>query len=181
MAQPAIVQTIVSETLAQRQARYERYFDKKVRSLAAFTAGQMDYDNRPPLTILTVDREASAKCKKLLPSQGGPFKILEVQGRVWTIDEDRIENTISIDRAAPVDSQHHRRLPKGKKPTRHTATLYGDRKNKFSVHKIVGHRQTVDRLQYQVRWYGYEPEDDTFKLPSYLSRQFISRHFIRQK
>lgn len=78
MAQLSTMQFNVSETLAKKQARYERYFDKKTRCLPVFTVAQMVCVNRSPLTTLTADWETSVKNNKLLPRNTGPFKVLNI-------------------------------------------------------------------------------------------------------
>lgn len=49
-AQLATMRTKVSGKLANKQAHYNHYFNKKIRSLLAFTAGHMVYVNQPPFT-----------------------------------------------------------------------------------------------------------------------------------
>lgn len=58
----------------------------------------------------------------------------------------------------------------------HTANLQKDRQDEFVDHKIVGHRQTTNGLQYQARWYGYVAKDDAFELLSNILLHFISKY-----
>lgn len=114
LANLATMCTSISGTFAQRKSRHKRYFDKNVGSLPGFKAGQMMYLNQPPLTILSADCQNSARYSKLMTRTTGPFKVLEIRDPVLTIDENCIANSVSIDRAKPVASQHSNRFLKKK-------------------------------------------------------------------
>lgn len=90
MAQTFIMQTKVSGTLAKQQARYKKYFERKLRSSPAFTAVQIVYVNRPLLNTLAADRQASIRYNRLLPLTAGPSEILEVRAHVLATEENKI-------------------------------------------------------------------------------------------
>lgn len=106
----AATRTKVSETLAQRLARYKLFFDRRVRSILAFKVGQTVYVNRPLSIILLADRQTSIRYNKLMLRTTGSFKALMVRDHVLTNDDNGITNSISIDRVTPVDFQHCHRV-----------------------------------------------------------------------
>lgn len=69
----------VTGTFEQEQARYNRYFDKKVSSLPALEICQIFYLNRPPLNKLSADHKTIARYNKLMPRTTRPFKVLVVR------------------------------------------------------------------------------------------------------
>lgn len=140
-------QTKVSLKLAQHQARYKRYINRKVRSLPPFTIGHTVYTDRPPFTILSADRQTLLSIITWCLARQGLFKVLKVQDQFLTIDENSIANTISIDSATPIGFKHRSRLLKSKKH-RHPATnLHKDLQDEFFVHKILRHHQMTNGLQ----------------------------------
>lgn len=64
MIQLPSMQTKVSVALAQQPARYERCFDKKLKSLTVFCAGQMVAVNKASLTTLPANRKSYIKPNK---------------------------------------------------------------------------------------------------------------------
>lgn len=78
LAQLATIHTKVSVALEQQQTGYNRYFDRKVKSLPTYKICKMLYVNRPPLVILPANRQTSARYYKLMPHTLRPFKWLEV-------------------------------------------------------------------------------------------------------
>lgn len=104
----------------------------------------------------------------------GPFKVLEARDHVLKMDENGIASTISIDGVTPVGSQNRQRLLTSKNHGPHTPNLHKDRQDEIVVHKIVGHRQKTNGRKYQVRWYGYKAEDDTFEPSSNILHLFLT-------
>lgn len=70
---------MVIETLANQQTRYERYFDKKVKSFPVFIVSQTVYIDLSPLSRLRGGWQPSVRRNKLLVRKTGPFRIPEVQ------------------------------------------------------------------------------------------------------
>lgn len=47
----------------------------------------------------------------------------------------------------------------------------------FVIDKLVGHRRIPTGMQYRVRWYGYDPTEDTFEPAEHLPQPFIDRYW----
>lgn len=68
----------------------------------SITVDQIVYVNQPPLASLVVFWQASVKYGKMMPRTAGTFKTLKVRDYFLTIEENGIENNISIDSATTV-------------------------------------------------------------------------------
>lgn len=83
----------VSKTFAQQQARYNRYFEKKVRSFPVYITSQTVFVNRSPSSIFSADRKTFAKYNKLMLHTPGPFQVAEVRDHVPDFNGNCIANT----------------------------------------------------------------------------------------
>ena len=77
------------------------------------------------------------------------------------VDQDGVSNRVSIDRIT--------KMPRGPRdvtvasPTPPPARREPEPAAEYVVDHLVGHRETRSGIQYQVRWYGYAPADDTWE------------------
>jgi len=87
------------------QTRYKRYFDHKVHTTPSYNVNEYVYvdlaDPRlRPASRRTNESEqlANANRYKLMFKKTGPYRIVAVQSHTVTLDEDGINNTVSMDR-----------------------------------------------------------------------------------
>lgn len=88
------------DTIWKTQERYNRYFDRSVRTTVSIRPGQMVYVDRAPYSILTeTKRTADVVCWKLRPKTTDLYPVTAATADTVTIEEGGFHNTISIDRA----------------------------------------------------------------------------------
>lgn len=101
----------------------------------------------------------------------GSFHVIDVSFHTVAIDENEFPNTISIDRATPIQNtsqpqdvvQGDKTNPdKGMTPLSETSSKELNQTAKYVVDRFVSHRQSPDRIGYRVGWYGHTTKDDTF-------------------
>lgn len=83
------------------QRRYKGDYDRPVCSAPkAIEIGQYVYLDCPAMNTFSVERLATKSYIKLLSTKMGPLMVIKVSPTTVTIDEDGIENKVSVDRAA---------------------------------------------------------------------------------
>lgn len=116
-----------------------------------------------------------------MPCTTVSFQGLGVRVYVLPIEENRIANTISIDKATLSGSRRRQRLLSNKQH-RHSGTdLHKDRRDELVIHNTVDPCRTTNGLQYLLRRYCYKNNDQNFHPSSSTPHHFISRCRIRQK
>lgn len=95
------MRTEASGRLAQQRTRFKHCANKKIKSLPALPVGQMVDVYRPQPVTFAADHEISANYNTLMQRTTRPFKVLEVRDQILAVDENRLENSIATDRAAP--------------------------------------------------------------------------------
>jgi len=101
----AHLQAKTSDILRNAQRRYKADHDQHVKKVISLRRGDLVYLDRPPSWTLTDAERMSLEAKsKLLPRTTGPFQVIRTSQGTATLDENGIENTVSIDRVtlAPV-------------------------------------------------------------------------------
>ena len=92
--------------LTASQMRYKDDFDKKVRFRPVVGAGDLIYVDRPPRPLKSVARRTRAQgttgtdelSVKLLPRTEGPFRVRSATDTTVLIEQDGLENRVSIER-----------------------------------------------------------------------------------
>ena len=92
--------------LTASQKRYKGDFDKKVRLRLVVGAGDFFYVDRPPRPLTSVERRTRAQgttgtddlSVKLLPRTEGPVCVRSVTDTTVLVEQDGVENRVSIDR-----------------------------------------------------------------------------------
>ena len=155
--------------LTASQKRYKNDFDKKVRFRPVVGAGDFVYVDRPLRPLTSVERRTRAQgttgtdelSVKLLPRTEGPFRVRSATDTTVLIEQDGVENRVSIDRVT--------KMPRGPgdtvtpatptEPDAEVATPGAE----YVVDRIVGHRTARGGVEYKVRWYGYTALEDTYE------------------
>lgn len=182
LQQVAALEEKVSNTLKKRQAKYKWYFNNKVRMIPMFAVEKHVYVHRPPPALLKEDKKTSPQNNKLLSQAKGPSTVMYVKSYVININENGILNTISLDEAKPVPTKSH--VPKKKirtlYPPAQTTVLKNKKSGsieplKYVVEKVVHHRHTLKNLLYNVRWYEYSAEENTWQPSGDIRGHFVNR------
>ncbi|CDF32918.1 unnamed protein product [Chondrus crispus] len=153
--------------LSASQKRYKDDFDKKVRFRPVVVAGDFVYVDRPPRPLTSVERRTRA--------QEGPFRVRSATDTTVLIEQDGVENRVSIDRVT--------KMPRGPGDTVASAIPSASDaqtttpRAEYVVDRIVGHRMTRGGTEYKVRWYGYAASDDTYEPSEGLPQPFIDRYW----
>ena len=92
--------------LTASQKRYKDDFDKKVRFRPVVEAGDFVYVDRPSRPLASVERRTRAQgtvgtdklSVNLLPRTEGPFRVRSATDTTVLIEQDGVENRVSIDR-----------------------------------------------------------------------------------
>ena len=141
----------VRDSIAKTQARFKRDYDQKVRPRrGSVTSGGW------------VFMRNHARKHKLDPKVTGPYEVLETDGRTYLIDQDGLPYRVSGDHvvpARPVDPAKRLKQPQVAVPD---ALQPGG--SEFVFERFVDHTWDEEGfLWLLVRWFGYGPEDDTWK------------------
>ena len=169
--------------LMASQKRYKDDFDKKVRFRTVLGAGDFVYVDRSPRPLTIVERRTRARGTtgtdelsfKLLPRTKGPFRVRSATDTTVLIEQDGVENRVSIDRVT--------KIPRGPgdnvtpaTPTEPDAeaTTPGA---EYVVYRTVGHRTTRGGVEYKVLWYGYTALEDAYESANGLPQPFINRYW----
>ena len=169
--------------LTASQKRYKDDFDKKVRFRPVVGAGDFVYVDRPPRPLTSVERRTRAQdttgtdelSVKLLPRTEGPFRVRAATDTAVLIEQDGVENRVSIDRVT--------KMPRGPGDTVTPATRtesdaeVATPSAEYVVDRIVGHRTARGGVVYMVRWYGYTAREDTYEPADGLPQPFIDRYW----
>lgn len=143
---------LATNFLRNSQKQYKKDFDNPLKYVKNFEKGDSVYVHRcPTWTLTATDSSALEVNYKRLPMNTCPFQIIRATMHNVTIDEDRIENTVSIDHVtlAPKRTTDEVAQEKGEEgnpqiyqtnplktmstsdlPTRKTQTIYLIRVNK---------------------------------------------------
>ncbi|CDF38306.1 unnamed protein product [Chondrus crispus] len=92
--------------LTASQKQYKDNLDRKVRFRPVVRAGDFVYVDRPPRTLTSVERRMRVQSPtdtedlsvKLLPKAEGPFNVRSATDTTVLIEQDSVENRVSIDR-----------------------------------------------------------------------------------
>lgn len=90
----------VSSRLSTTQQRSKRDFDRNVRGELALKIGTYELVDRPQLAAIASDAAnimANRRYTNMLHGASGPYRVLNVQPHTVAIEEDGIQNTLSID------------------------------------------------------------------------------------
>lgn len=120
----------------------------------------------------------------------GLYRLVEVSRHIKSIDENGVSDTISIDRAAPIQNvikQNDARNGDQNNPSLNDVhSIYQlrghlERKlpidSEYLVYWLVAHNQKWSGTQLKVLWYGYTPKKDTFKPSDYIPSYFITEYW----
>lgn len=133
---------------------------------------------------------ASESNSKLLPQKLGMYCVLSSTPRSVTIDEDRIPNKISAERASlvleqqtatsapPIDPDHNNQQTQPAEPLAKD-TLEATVHDKYTVDHILKKASSGRDLKYLVRWYGYMAAEDTLKPLHHIPQHFMKRYWCR--
>lgn len=94
------IKSIVSATLQAQQIRYRQRFVVKIRSLPYIQLGQLIYVNRPSLPAPAHYRKTSQTYNTLVLNTKDLHFITSMSSLALSIDENRIPNYGSVDKAA---------------------------------------------------------------------------------
>ena len=177
----ALERTRVKLPAAQR--RYKADFDKKVRLRLVIEVGDLVYVDRPPRPLTTTKRgeitsDEGGPSVKLLPKTEGPFQVRSATEATVVFDQDGVSNCVSSDRIT--------KMPRGPRdvtiasPTPPATSGEPEPAVEYVVDRLVRHRETCKGIQYQIRWYGYAPADDTWEPSEGLPQAFIDRYWRMQ-
>ena len=169
--------------LTASQKRYQDDFDKKVRFHPVVGAGDFFYVDRPPRSLTSVERRTRAQgttgtdelSVKLLPRTKGPFRVPSATDTTVLIEQDGVENHVSIDRVTKMPCRLGDTVAPATptEPDAQAAML----RVEYVVDRIVGHRMTRGGIEYKVRCYGYAASDYTYKPAEGLPQPFIDLYW----
>lgn len=146
------------------------------------------------MTTSAVELLATELYNKLMTPKTSKFKIIKVSQTSIAIDGDRIQNTVSNDRATPLPTGRHaqRQLlhtavepveeqdkKEGETVRQNTAEEIGSARWKYAVDRIMRHVGEADNLLYVELWYSYTSADDKVEPPKHISKRFIT-HYLRR-
>ena len=174
------------DKMTAAQKRYKEDFDRKVRFRPVINVGDEVYVDRPPLTLQARERSELERyqdevSQKLLPRSYGPYKVEEVTDTNVAIRRDGLLVSVTLDRITkvpstePVQSQP---APSEEITTdAHRSSVTGPDDTEYPIERLVAHEQTPTGMSYKVRWYGYEPSDDTWLPAEDLPENVITSYW----
>ena len=176
--------------MTKAQKRYKDDFDKNVHKTVTVQPGDYVFVDRPKRPLKGTDSSRDATYNpglKLLPKSTGPFLVTKANADTVTIEEDGLQNTVSIDRvwkdesstANPVRESEREvsadpEGPHGDELIEEDPEMGPDH---YAVDKIVGHEEGPTGMLYKIRWYGYSPRDDTMEPEENIPTNFIRRYW----
>lgn len=114
---------------------------------------------------------------------------MDVSSHTITINKSGTPNTISIVQATPaansilqIDAHVGNRIISLLNDVPSTIALQIHSQQKlptntdYVVDQIEAHKQTTSGAQYQVRWNGYTPNEDTFEAPDHTPNHLITKY-----
>lgn len=180
----------VSATLQEKQGRYYRHFETKVRSMPDLQRGQLVYVKRPPLTTASHERTKSQAYRKLMSRTQDPYCVMHVSSHAITIDEKVIPNAISSDRSTPVQNSiqqindhngDHISPSVNNAPSPTSSLDHLQRRlpinSEHVVYRRVAHKQTASGTRYQVQMYGYKLIDNTLEPFEHIPNHLIMKNW----
>lgn len=99
MHQVGVLHKQMDAKLKTGQARYKCNFDRTVRHTPQYYSRQHFFIDRPQVQMTESARIADPPLTILLPKTFGPMKVISATSQTVTVDDNGIQNTISIDRA----------------------------------------------------------------------------------
>lgn len=91
----------------QAQQRYKAHFNHSVRRQLQLQVNDFFYIDRPPFTMRAADRLRTETYSNLLSRTSGLFQITAMGQHTSTLDEDRVPNTVFIERATREPNPGH--------------------------------------------------------------------------
>jgi len=165
--------TQVRAALFTAQHGYKRNFDKRMRPVnKALKIGDWVFlDARD-----TNRRNSDNKI-------GDPVEIVRMDGRTYTALEDGLLDTVSSDHLswAPPPTGQEPKVDEPEDPEAVVPNMYGPDDPAFIWDRFLDH--VVDEegnLCLQVRWWGYEPEEDTWERALKFDPRKVSQHCRRK-
>jgi len=141
----------VRDSIAKTQARYKRDYDKNVRPRrVSVTSGALVYLRN------------HTRKHKLDLKVTGPYGVLETDGRTYLTDKDGLPYRVSGDHEMPARPLDPADRPKRPQVAIPDALQPGG--SEFVFERFVDHTWDEEGVLWLlVRWFGYEPEDDTWQ------------------
>ena len=169
--------------LTVSQKRYKDDFDKQVRFRPVVGAGDIVYVDHPPRPLTSTERRTPAQGTagtdelsfKLLPRTEGPFHVRSATDITVLIEQDGVENRVSIDRVTKMPhgpgilSPRPQELNRMRKPLRRALST--------SLTALSDTVQRTAGVEYKVRWYRYTAREDTYQPADGLPQPFIDRYW----
>lgn len=90
----------INSSTDKARKRFKKHFDRSVEGKPKYSSGDDVFTDILAGHTSRVEEIEQETLKKLQSQKKGPFKVTSVQSRTVTLDEDRIENILSIDRVS---------------------------------------------------------------------------------
>ena len=150
------------------QARYKRYFDKRIRTIRQ-RIKRGDY-------VYVDPADGQSKTGKLRSSAIGPFRVLRKDDRTYVIDHDGASERINADRVTYSLPLENSTAPHKEATGRHEKNKEGPT---YVVDEILDHRKdTHGSFEFHVKRYGYKKT--TWETHCNIPEELVSRYFKKQ-
>lgn len=157
---------------------------KNVWALPTFSVILHFYVNHLPLFLILKSKMSSVWYKKLLFYTAGQFTIIDVKSHVRTIHENGIPYTVTTHRAGLVPKREFltknikRQIGSTSQATLPSRVLTNGMKYlEYVSQKVVAYHDSLRDILYKIHWYGYIPEECTWKPLNHIPNHFIDRYW----
>jgi hypothetical protein len=172
---------LAKETLLEAQRRYKENFDRhtKVSNQGLYTESWVF------LRRETANPEGSSKLDELAD---GPYRVVKSEGHTMVlrigddgvrVSKNRVTRSPKPLAEVPIAGDSPVADPTGNltPPQGNDANPTSNNSPEFVIDKIVGLRKANDmKWSYKVRWYGYNPADDTWETAHHLPGNMLRRY-----
>lgn len=164
--------------LTNAQTCYKQNFYKTVRSTPKLYPGQQILVDGPSAQMSGSARMTNMSLTKFLPWTSDPFEAISATLDIIEVDENDIQNTISIERvtislcnAGSNDGiDQHRDTQKANYRGDEGVTEWNNEIiiGEFPTEQIVKQNRIGKRSKFIIQWYGYVPEADILEPPQHI-------------